>query len=260
MKRLVIAGFAASLLTVGPAVAADLQAAPMPMKAPAASVYNWTAFYVGGHAGCGWAGAPVLTAFNTVDVDHFDHHTESASGCFAGGQIGGDYQFAGGIVIGVLGEFSWGKISSFNQSIGDLGLSVTSWESKLTSLGTARGRIGYAVNGGLPIIGGLGWMPYFTGGWAWANSRVSTQTSTLLNPFTSGTATLGGWTLGGGLEYAVTPSLSWKAEYLYTRFDPATYAATIDDDIGITPGLTLDRMNLSTIKTGLNIRLGGGGL
>jgi hypothetical protein len=43
--------------------------------------------------------------------------------------------------------------------------------------------------------------------------------------------------------------LSWKAEYLYTRYNAASYAATIDDDIGVTPGLTLDRMNLSTFKT-----------
>ncbi len=260
MKRAMMAALAAGLLTAGPAVAADMPTQPMLMKAPPPSAYSWTAFYVGGHAGCGSAGAPVLTAFNTVDVDHFDHHTEAASGCFIGGQVGLDYQLGSGIVIGVLGEFAGGKISSFNQSIGDLGLSVTTWESKVTSLGTARGRIGYAVSGGLPILGGLGWMPYFTGGWAWANSTVSTQTSTLLNPFASGTATLDGWTLGGGLEYALTPNLSWKAEYLYTRFNSAWYAATIDDDIGITPGLTLDRMSLSTFKTGLNLRFGAGGI
>ena len=101
-------------------------------------------------------------------------------------------------------------------------------------------------------------MPYFTAGWAWGNSKVSTQVSTLMNSFTSDTATLSGWTVGGGLEYAITPILSWKAEYLYTRFNAASYAATIDDDIGVVPGLTLDRMNLNTFKTGLNLRLGGG--
>lgn len=257
MKRLLIAGFAAGLLMSGPAIAADVAARPI-LKAPEPSVFSWSGIYFGGHAGCGSAGAPVLTAFNTMDVDHFDHHTENATGCFSGGQVGADYQFAGGFVIGILGELSWGKISSFNQSIGDFGLSVTSWESKLTSMGTARARIGYAVNGGLPLVGGLSWMPYVTGGWAWGGSTVSSQVSTLLNPFSSGTASLGGWTVGGGLEYAITPSLSWKAEYLYTRYNAATYLATIDDDIGITPGLTLDRMNLSTFKTGLNLRLGGG--
>ena len=169
-----------------------------------------------------------------------------------------NYQFAGGFVIGMLGELSWGKISSFNQSIGDFGLSVTSWESKLTSMGSARGRIGYAISGGLPIVGGLGWMPYLTGGWAWGRNKVSTQVSTLVNPFTSDTVSVGGWTIGGGLEYLITPSLSWKAEYLYTRYNAASYAATIDDDIGTPPGLTLDRMSLSTFKTGLNLRLGGG--
>ena len=258
MKALVVAGFAASLLAVAPAGAADTDARPILMKAPAVAAFNWTGIYIGGHAGCGWADPPVLTAFNTEDVDHFDHHTESATGCFSGGQIGADYQLGGGFVIGVLGELSWGNISSFNQSIGDLGLAVTTWESKLTSMGTVRGRIGYAFSSGLPMVGGLGWMPYITGGWAWGDNKVSSQVSTLFNPFTSDTALLSGWTIGGGLEYAITPILSWKAEYLYTRFGPAWYAATIDDDIGITPGLTLDRTSLSTFKTGLNLRLGGG--
>src|ERR1700684_3617393 len=135
MKRSMMAALAAGLLTADPAVAADMRTQPLLMKAPPA--YSWTAFYVGGHGGCGSAGAPVLTQFNTVDDDHFDHHTENASGCFVGGQAGLDYQLASGIVIGVLGEFAGGKISSFNQSIGDLGLSVTTWESKVTSLGTA---------------------------------------------------------------------------------------------------------------------------
>jgi outer membrane immunogenic protein len=49
---------AVALLSVvsGPAFAADLAPAPMPMKAPPAYVpaYNWTGFYVGGNVGGGW--------------------------------------------------------------------------------------------------------------------------------------------------------------------------------------------------------------
>jgi len=228
------------------------------LKAPsmAAPAYSWTGFYIGGHAGCGWADSESVTSFNTTDGGgDFVHSTETGTGCFSGGQIGADYQVGGGFVLGILGDISWGKISSFNRSSEDAGLEATGWESKITSMATVRGRVGYAINGGLPIVGGISWMPYFTGGWAWAQNKVSAQGDA--GTFTSDKASLSGWTLGGGLEYAITQSLTWKAEYLYTRYGSSTYAVTLDDD-GVVPGLTLGSMNVSTFKTGLNWRLGTG--
>src|ERR1700730_6236349 len=108
----------AMLGALGSAMAADMtpKPAPMLMKAPMAPVFSWTGFYIGGHAGCAWADAPSVTDLGTDDAaDVFVHSTEKASGCFSGGQIGADYQFAGGFVFGVLGDISFGKISSFNQ-------------------------------------------------------------------------------------------------------------------------------------------------
>ena len=56
MKNLLAAGVSAlALLSVAPALAADLPAR-MVTKAPAyVQVYNWTGFYVGVHGGYGWA-------------------------------------------------------------------------------------------------------------------------------------------------------------------------------------------------------------
>jgi outer membrane immunogenic protein len=255
MRRLVLSGIALGLLTAAPAMAADIRA-PMLKAPPMAPVFNWTGLYIGGHAGCGWADSPAVTAFNTSDGGgDFVHNTENATGCFSGGQIGADYQVGGGFVFGILGDISFGKISSFNQSLEDARTEATGWESKMTSMATVRGRIGYAISGGLPVVGGLGWMPYVTGGWAWARNKVSAQGDA--GTFTSDTQSLSGWTIGGGLEYAITQSLTWKAEYLYTRYNSASYAVTLDDD-GIVPGITLGRTNLSTFRTGLNWRFGGG--
>jgi len=250
-----ISGAMFGALVASSAMAADLSAKAPIMKAPAMALgYNWTGFYIGGHAGCGWTNSPAVTALNTVgDGEVFVHNQENASGCFSGGQIGADYQTAGGFVFGVLGDISFGKISSFNQSLEDAGAEATGWESKLTSLGSARGRVGYAISGGLPIVGGLGWMPYVTGGWAWGRNKISAQGDA--GTFTSDTQSLSGWTLGAGFEYAITQSLTWKAEYLYTRFNTASYGIILDDD-GVPPGVSFDRMTVNTFKTGLNWRLG----
>jgi outer membrane immunogenic protein len=257
MKRQLTAGFALGLLAVVPATAADMRAAPILTKAPMmAPAYSWTGFYIGGHAGCGWGDAPSVTALGTAEAgDVFTISTEKATGCFSGGQIGADYQFAGGFVVGVLGDISFGKISSFNQSSEDAAFEFSSWESKLTSFGTARGRLGYAITGGLPVLGGLSWMPYVTGGWAWGRNKISVQGDA--GTFTSDTQSLNGWTIGGGIEYAITSSLTWKGEYLYTRYNSASYAVLLDDDPGVVPSLTLDRMTVNSFKTGLNWRFGG---
>jgi outer membrane immunogenic protein len=75
--------------------------------------------------------------------------------------------------------------------------------------GTARGRIGFAPLCRLLI--------YATGGLAYANTDYSANTN-----FDNGTTypvsftrTTLGWTVGGGLEYAVGHHWSVKAEYLY---------------------------------------------
>lgn len=58
-------------------------------------------------------------------------------------------------------------------------------------LGTARGRLGYATGN---------FLPYITGGLAVMNDAGSARA---------------GWTLGGGVEYALMRNISVKGEYLY---------------------------------------------
>jgi hypothetical protein len=67
------------------------------------------------------------------------------------------------------------------------------------SLGTVRGRLGYA--------GGT-WMPYVTGGLAFGNFQAG-------NIFGTSNTTNAGWTLGAGVEYAFAGNWTVKAEYLY---------------------------------------------
>ena len=83
MKKILLAS-AAFIALAAPAAAADLAARPY-TKAPAmaaAPIYNWTAFYIGGHVGGGFPGENNLVG-------------GSNDGTFMGGaQVGYDMQFS----------------------------------------------------------------------------------------------------------------------------------------------------------------------
>jgi outer membrane immunogenic protein len=87
--------------------------------------------------------------------------------------------------------------------------------SKLTSLGTVRGRIGYAFDRALL---------YATGGFAYGH--VENKFNFPIDPnSTSGLSTSGtrtGWTVGGGLEYAITNNWTVRAEGLYVDLGKST--------------------------------------
>ncbi len=66
-----------------------------------------------------------------------------------------------------------------------------------------RGRVGYAFDG---------IMPYVTGGLAVGDIRASAP------GFPGGSSTNAGWTVGGGLEFALPGNWTAKAEYLHVDF------------------------------------------
>jgi outer membrane immunogenic protein len=104
-------------------------------------------------------------------------------------------------------------------------------------------------------------MLYFTGGWAWARNELTTQATNAIAGFVplavTDTQNHSGWTIGGGLEVALAPNWSLKGEYLYMDLGSKTYAASLINDDGALPAAagSLD-IKLSTIKIGLNYKLG----
>jgi outer membrane immunogenic protein len=141
MKKFLLSGAALIALAVAtPALAADMPArGPVYKAAPAAPLFNWTGFYIGGHGGYGWGDASGL------DTD----------GWFGGGQIGFNYQFAPNWVWGVEADISGSDISGGNSATAGF---------KTDVFGTARLRLGYTVDRV---------MLYGTGGFAWADSKAS---------------------------------------------------------------------------------------
>jgi outer membrane immunogenic protein len=186
MKRIVLA-FVSIMALAGVAAAADLpQAAPAPMyaKAPVViPVYNWTGFYLGLNGGGGFGGSS-WTPTGSFNL----------SGGLVGGTVGYNYQ-VGQAVFGVEGDIDWTNISGSTNNACPPGCTTSN-----TWLSTVRGRLGYAADR---------FMPYVTGGLAMGNIRASVP------GFAGGSATNAGWTLGGGIETAISRNWSVKAEYLY---------------------------------------------
>ncbi len=189
MKRFVLA--AAGLLALGAtaASAADLpRRAPMPTKAPAyAPVYNWTGFYVGINGGGGWG----TSNFNGPA---FATGSFNTSGGLVGGTLGYNWQ-AGQAVFGLETDLDWANI----KGSAACGVATTCQTSD-SYLGTFRGRLGYAWDRVLP---------YITGGLAYGDIKTN------IASFGSASSTKAGWTLGGGLEFAVAGPWTAKVEYLY---------------------------------------------
>jgi outer membrane immunogenic protein len=128
----------------------------------------------------------------------------STNGAVAGGTIGGNYQ-TGAFVFGVEGDFDWDNIKGSPSAC--IGCQVSS-----TWLATARGRVGVAWDRLLF---------YGTGGVAFQNVKFAVTAPPLTTPLAT-TIDAVGWTAGGGVEFAISPNWSVKAEYLYVNFNNQT--------------------------------------
>ncbi len=198
MKRILIAG-ALALAAGGQALAADLpQPGPPPPRAPATyvpapvPVFSWTGIYLGINGGYAFGDSSWSTP-GLVPTGNF-----STDGFLIGGTVGGNYQW-GQFVLGIEGDGDWTNVNGTTFVTGGTGCGA-GCETKSDWLATVRGRAGYAFDRILI---------YGTGGGAFGN----VQAAYAALPFSSTTQV--GWTAGAGVEFAFTPNLTGKVEYLY---------------------------------------------
>lgn len=229
-RDLALACTALSVLAgIRPTFAADL-----PLKAPQLSkIYDWTGFYVGGHVGYG--GGSLGPNTNPLPLQGAILFPHSLTGVNGGYQLGYIRQLGRHLVVGVEADATFPAPT--DQLTLDRG-PLPPFNSTVDYIGTVRGRVGYAFDR---------WMPYLTGGFAWAHNHVDINDG-------SGAVvshTQAGWTAGLGLEVAVSGNWTAKIEYDYVAL------ARQDYDLGGfgLPNTTLDpRMNL--VKLGLNYKFG----
>ena len=192
---------------------------------------NWTGLYAGVNVGGVWQNSDqsLVVGPGTTLVNPVDRAAVGAAGTggndrtnfIGGGQIGYNRQAVGSVwVWGVEADFS-GIANGRNArsatapfpSTPALNFTVTT-SSGYDWLLTARGRVGYAFDKSLV---------YVTGGLAVAELKASSAYVDGGVPpgvgASSSSVTKAGWTVGAGWEYAVAPSWTVKAEYLYLHFD-----------------------------------------
>jgi outer membrane immunogenic protein len=216
MRRFVVALLGLSAMS-GAAIAADMPAkAPARILPPPILVYNWTGCYIGGHAGGGWGRTEWTNTANTTtfgDLSPGNGFTQTKSGFVGGGQIGCNYQI-NQWVFGIEGTIAGTSIKG-DVANGTFGAADDVFSTRIDFIATVVGRIGYAFNN---------WLPYIKGGYAGADVKFSVNDTVAPN-IGSGSETnwLSGWTIGGGLEYGITPNWIVGVEYGYIGLQTKSY-------------------------------------
>lgn len=260
MKVLITSAIAMALMS-GTAFAADLvlDEQVTPIFTPAA--YEWTGFYIGLHGGYGGGTFEHPFGFSAFDgeaEEFVDLATGSldvtAGGFLYGVQAGYNVQMDS-FLLGLEGDISGSTID------GRVSITITDEEgilldnpgdtiaadagTKLDWLATIRPRLGFVSDR---------FVVYATGGLAWG------QTTSSINASYEGTEILGesvvndrfGWTVGAGIEYALTDDITFKTEYLYTDLGSQNI---IDADFGESGTVTLDSaVAFHAVRAGVNFR------
>ncbi|WCS23062.1 porin family protein [Methylobacterium sp. NMS14P] len=299
MKKLLTSLAAFTALTAA-ASAADLprRAAPPPVFTPV-PVFTWTGAYFGINAGYAFDASSnsnrgfVQTPGNPVALvpgglvpyqallpngSSLAYSNDSREGFSGGGQIGYNWQLTpgSGAVIGFEADaqyLDFGRRARFATNAAAINpgfIPVNGTLNTIDFFGTVRGRLGYAFDRTLV---------YATGGFAYATgtddgARVGLQNfAGRRNDFKTG------WTVGGGVEYALptdsflnffrSSAVTLKVEGLYVNLDnnngraqlPLVGAAVAPGLGGLVPvyslaGASRNENAFAVVRAGLNYKFG----
>ena len=259
MIRLPLAG-----LLIGFSLSAQATDLPLrtsiPTYDPPPPAFSWSGPYAGFSVGAAAGGDFRVAA---KDPQPLAQLTTSVGGFTIGGTLGYNYQFTpgSGFVIGL--EIDGGYADLHNRtavSLPGTGFAASAGLGGDSYFASVRGRAGYAFG---PMLA------YATGGWA--ATEMGFSGSATVPPFGLGplghfkgfngsyakALPIDGYVVGAGLEYAVMPNVSLKAEYLYADMERGVTRKLAGVPVHITGGLDVHQ-----IRIGANYRFGGpaGGL
>jgi opacity protein-like surface antigen len=217
----------------------------VPVEAPVSDrAPNWTGFYIGAFAGADYGNTK-------MDFPGIGDAGPQVGGALTGGTLGYNYQI-GSWVLGVEGDAGWtnarGSVAC-TSAFSTFGvLSGTDCADRADFLATATARLGYTFGRALY---------YAKVGGAWTHERFSVTCNNTIGVPCIGPATLltqtslagdrTGWTVGYGVEFALTRNWSVMAEMNYIDFGNKNMTAA--DGTVLNAG-----MRISEGKIGVNYR------
>ncbi len=215
-------------------------------KAVAPAVWSWSGFYVGAHAGYGWAHDPTQVM---AQPDTFGPGLNptmvggvNSRGYIAGFQAGANWQsgaFVGGLEIdlsktGIKGSAS---ASGLDNNIPPDPVTGT-LSDKIDLLGSARARLGFLVRPDLLLYG--------TGGLAWTRVEQTFNNVATTFAFSQMTPTWrAGWVAGAGGQLRLWNS-NWLARLEYLHYDFGNSYATSQGFIDPTDPRGINFRNIVT--------------
>ena len=253
-------------------VSLSAHAADLPMKArpapppPPSPAMGWSGFYLGVNGGYAWGSDPIAfsdaggaSAFFTGGAVPGAVSGSPAGGLF-GVQLGYNWQFTPQLLFGIETDFDYADIDGAGSvTTNALGFAsfTTSAAQGLTWLGTVRGRVGFTLDRALI---------YGTGGLAYGRTSLATSiigqvggacAPTGLCASTASTGWQTGWAAGAGIEWAFSPSLSARFEYLHYDLGTRTLFQSDPGAPGIVFGSSAS-FSGDIARVGLDFRFGGG--
>ena len=234
----------------GIAAAADIAPAPVykaPVMAPAA-VYNWSGFYLGANAGAIWSRGSDVTTVNSTGAFVTSTTGNGSNANFqGGGQIGFNWMLGPNFVWGIEVDSQYVNQKNAVLSVDGSNRHDTTFDY----YGTARGRLGYAVDN---------WLFYGTGGLAWGHGQiVRTQIGpAVLNAATPGTIETvdnwrTGWAAGGGIEWGIDRHWTARVEYLHIDLGSVSSVFPLADRRQVTT------LQSDIARVGINYKFDWGG-
>ncbi|MBY5558768.1 outer membrane beta-barrel protein [Rhizobium leguminosarum bv. viciae] len=183
MKLTIATTFLALVATTAFAADAveDIPAAPV----AAAPTFTWSGPYLGIDGGASWLNGD-FSVGGASDSQDFN------GGVF-GGFVGYNFQFDNNFVVGIEGNFehNWNEEEALGADVG------TDWA------GAVRGRVGYAFDRAL-LYGAAGW--------------TATRGYVDLPGLDKETETFNGYTVGAGVDFAITNNIFARGEYRFNDF------------------------------------------
>lgn len=202
----------ALLVTQG--LATDL---PMNTYVPPAPVeedaeqFDWDRFYAGLVVGHASGNVDITNNFGNAFFDR----SFALSGGFVGVTLGRNFLLGEddedteederNVVLGIEGDIAWANMAAEDSDV----LNGTTVRAQIDALATLRARLGVVMGED------RNFMPYLTGGLAVIHAEGGLVPG-VGNPLETTSGWLWGYTIGGGIEFALGEDVTLKAEYLYT--------------------------------------------